>query len=158
MKPGDLVPSSRSSVPCIGQSGPERRRRAPGCPSSTGPPSVAGCVGRKSELEDHQVSTLCADGCDKKNVKRKWLRLTSIDFAFHVGRLGPDGAAAGVSLDLLLEFCQKNVTSVVVGLEIGIDLVCLVDGVNGFLHFPEARRDGIVSIGISKREGGKHQE
>lgn len=103
---------------------------------------------------------LCAEKCETRDSKKKkWLGLTSIDFAFYVGRLGPDGAAAGVSFDLLLEFRQKNVTSVVVGLEVGINLIGLVDGVDGSLHLPETGRDGIVSIGLLKegREGGGPQ-
>lgn len=53
-------------------------------------------------------------------------------------RLGPDAATAGEELDLLRQFGEKQVGAVIIGLEILVDLVRLIDCVNRCLNVPQA--------------------
>lgn len=62
----------------------------------------------------------------------------TIDLALDVGRLGPDAAAAGEELDLLPVLVEDDVGAVVVGVEVDVDLVGLVDGVDRRLDVPQA--------------------
>jgi hypothetical protein len=62
----------------------------------------------------------------------------AVDLTLDVGGLGPDAAAAGVALDLLAELAEQDASAVVVGLEVCVELVGLVDLVDGLLDVPEA--------------------
>jgi hypothetical protein len=61
----------------------------------------------------------------------------AVDLAFYISGLGPDAAAAGVALNLLAEFAEQDVGAVVVGVEVIVDLVRLVDAEDGLLNLPE---------------------
>lgn len=65
------------------------------------------------------------------------VREEAVYFALHVGGLGPDPAATGEKLDLLAELAEEHVRPVVVRFAIGVELVCLVDAVDGLLDVPE---------------------
>ena len=63
-----------------------------------------------------------------------------VDLAFNVRRLRPNAAAARIPLNLLAELPQQNGCAIVVRLEIIVELVSLIDGVDGCFHLPEAAR------------------
>ena len=62
----------------------------------------------------------------------------AVDLTLDIGRLGPHTGAAGKELDLLPVLLEDDVGAVVVRLEVDVDLVCLVDGVDCCLDVPEA--------------------
>lgn len=66
------------------------------------------------------------------------VREKAVDLALHVGRLRPDPAAAREKLDLLPELLKENTCTVIESIEVQVDLVGLVDCVDGLLDVPEA--------------------
>lgn len=62
----------------------------------------------------------------------------TVDLTLHVRGLRVHGAAAGEALGLLADVAHEDHGAVVVGLEVGVELVRLVDGVDGLLDVPEA--------------------
>ena len=66
------------------------------------------------------------------------ISVETVDLAFNVRGLRVDGPAASESLDLLAKLTEENASAVVVGFEVSVDLVRLVDGVDGLLNVPEA--------------------
>lgn len=61
----------------------------------------------------------------------------AVDFALDVSCLGPDTAAASVTLNLFLELPEQDTGTIVVGFEIFIDLISLSNAINGLLDLPE---------------------
>ena len=59
-----------------------------------------------------------------------------VDLSFHIRCLGPHAPAAGVQLHLLAELSEELVGAVVVGLEVRVQLICLVNGIDGLLDLP----------------------
>ena len=70
----------------------------------------------------------------------------AVDLALDVGGLGPDAAAAVEEVDLLAELVEEAVGAVVVRLVVGVELVGLVDRVDGLLDVPEAEGNIHVSL------------
>ena len=62
----------------------------------------------------------------------------TIDFSLHVRGLRPHSPAAGVALDLGLKLFEQNVATVIPCISSRVDLVGLVDRVDGFSHLPKA--------------------
>lgn len=72
------------------------------------------------------------------------IRQETVDFALGIGGLSPDTTAAGKHFNLLAQFLKEQAGAVVIGLEVKVDFVCLVDGVEGLLDLPEAA--GFISL------------
>lgn len=64
------------------------------------------------------------------------IRQHAIDFALDVRRLRPDAAGAREALDLVFHLAQDEVRPVVPDVEVRVDLVGLVDFVDGSGYFP----------------------
>lgn len=69
--------------------------------------------------------------------KTSVVRQQAVDFAFDIGRLCPDAAATSISLYLVAELAEQEAGPIIVGVEIGVDLICLVDGVDCLLDIPK---------------------
>lgn len=61
----------------------------------------------------------------------------SINLTLYVCRLCPNSATAGKLLGLLSNFFKQQARTVVVCIEIEVDFVCLVDGIEGLLNVPK---------------------
>lgn len=61
----------------------------------------------------------------------------AVDLTLDIGSLCPDAAAAGPDGDLVQKFPKQTMAAIVPGFERRIDLVCLVDCVDGSLHIPK---------------------
>jgi hypothetical protein len=61
----------------------------------------------------------------------------TVDLALDIGGLSVDGTTAGILLSLLADVTHEDTRAVVVRLEVSIDLVGLVNGVNCLLDVPE---------------------
>lgn len=60
----------------------------------------------------------------------------AIDFALDISSLSPHTSTAREQSDLILQLAEKNVATVVPRLNGGINLVSLIDGVDGCLVVP----------------------
>lgn len=69
--------------------------------------------------------------------KTSVVRQQAIDFAFDIGRLSPDAAATSIFFHLVAELGEQETGPIVVRSEIGVDFICLVDGVDCFLDIPK---------------------
>lgn len=69
--------------------------------------------------------------------KTSVVRQQAVHFAFDIGRLRPDAAATSIFFHLIAELVEQETGPIVVRSEIGVDFICLVDGVDRFLDIPE---------------------
>lgn len=69
--------------------------------------------------------------------KTSVVRQQAVHFAFDISRLCPDAAAASIAHHLVVELGEQETGAVVVGSEVGVDFVCLVDGVDCLLDIPK---------------------
>jgi hypothetical protein len=83
--------------------------------------------------------------CDIRPQYPSIVRQQAVDFAFDVCGLRPNTTAAGPDCSLIEQLTEESMASVVPGFQRGVDLVRLIDGVDGFLHFPEMFRADVVS-------------
>lgn len=72
-------------------------------------------------------------GSDQSPVVRK----EAIDFSLDIGCLSPHASAACESPNLILEFTQQDMAAIVPRFKRHVDLICLVDRVDGFRHIPK---------------------
>lgn len=63
----------------------------------------------------------------------------SVHFSLNIGRLRPHAATAGEKLDLLLQFGEELMGSIIVGLQILVDFISLIDRINRCLNVPQAK-------------------
>lgn len=131
-----------SIVPSVGVSHPQLLHRG------SRVPSAAPRGSRIVQSLDVILPLLNVDTLDAAVVGQE-----AIDLALDVGRLGPDAAAAGEELDLLPVLVENDVGAVVVGVEVDVDLVGLVDGVDGRLDVPQAVVLGAIRQPLALRPG-----
>lgn len=74
----------------------------------------------------------------------------TVYLALDIAGLSVDGTAASIALGLLTDITHEDTRAVVIGLEVSVDLVSLVNGVNSLLNVPETRNGKHVDVlGIS---------
>lgn len=69
--------------------------------------------------------------------KTSVVRQQAVHFAFDIGRLCPDAAATSIFFHLVAELGEQEAGPIVVRSEVGVDLICLVDGVDRLLDIPK---------------------
>ena len=65
------------------------------------------------------------------------VRHQTVHLTLNIRRLSPHPRTAGVQTDLILELGEQKVAAIIPSVEVQIDLIGLVDAVDGFLVVPK---------------------
>lgn len=93
---------------------------------------IAPCGGSAIEGFNIRLPLLHVHSCQATVISNE-----TVDLALHIGRLGPDTSTACKPTNLILELGEEDVAAVVPCLDGDVDLVGLIDGVDGGLVIPE---------------------
>lgn len=83
------------------------------------------------------------------------VRQQTIDLALDIRRLRPDAAAAGILHHLVAQLVEETMSAVIPRGEVGVDLVGLVDGVEGGADVPETEKEKEWSVRAASTVPGR---